>query len=424
MVRERLPDTAGEYDVRVATVASPTSRVALGVLAALTAINFVNYVDRYVVSAIAEQIRLEFAVGDDVTGLLGSTFMIVYTVVAPASGWLGDRVRRGRVVAVSVGLWSLATIASGSVESIEALLVCRALVGIGEAGYATVAPSIIADLFAPAERGRKLSWFYLATPVGSALGYLLGGWVGELFGWRTAFVVAGAPGLLLALLAWRMYEPRRGAHDGDASVEPLPLRVAWRTMVASFEWRVTTIGMTLMTFAIGGMAFWMPTFLQRRFDIGVGAANTMFGGVTVVAGLVGTLAGGALGDRAMRRDRGGYFAVSGYGLLLGAPFVLVMPLVPSLGAALACAFVAELLLFLNTGPLNAALVASVPPSMRAIAFAANVFCIHAFGDAGSPYLIGVVSLHSDLAWAIAGCALPIALGGTVLTVAARRMRTR
>ena len=400
----------------------PSSRVALGVLAALTAINFVNYIDRYVVSAIAEQIRVEFELGDDVTGLLGSTFMIVYTVVAPMSGWLGDRVRRGRVVAVSVGIWSLATIASGSVDSVEALLVCRALVGVGEAGYATVAPSMIADLFAPSERGRKLAWFYLATPVGSAMGYLVGGWVGELSGWRTAFFVAGTPGIVLALVAWWMYEPRRGAQDGVAMTAPVSLAVAWRTMFASFEWRVTTIGMTLMTFAIGGIAFWMPTFLQRRFDLGAGSANTLFGGVTVVAGLIGTLAGGALGDRAMRRHRGGYFEVSGYGLLLGAPLVLIMPLVPSLGAALACAFFAEMLLFLNTGPLNAALVGSVPPSMRAIAFALNVFCIHAFGDAGSPWLIGVVSNYGELAWAIAGCSIPIALGGAVLTVAAKRMR--
>lgn len=399
------------------------SRVAFAVLIALTAINFVNYVDRYVVSAIAEQIRVEFDLGDDVTGLLGSTFMIVYTVVAPLSGWLGDRVRRGRIVAASVAVWSVATILSGMADSVESLLVCRALVGVGEAGYATVAPSIIADLFAPQERGRRLSWFYLATPVGSALGYLLGGWIGELYSWRVAFFVAGSPGLVLAAIAWWMHEPVRGAFDGDAPMATLGLREAWRKMNASFEWRVTTLGMTLMTFAIGGIAFWMPTFLQRQYDIGPGAANTMFGAVTVVAGLVGTLAGGALGDRAMRRNRGGYFAVSGVGLMLGAPLVLAMPLVPDLTLALVCAFFAEMLLFLNTGPLNAALVGSVPAAMRSIAFAANVFCIHAFGDAGSPWLIGYVSTHSELRWAIAACALPIAIGGVVLWLGARRLRT-
>jgi len=402
----------------------PAARVAFAVLAVLTAINFVNYVDRYVVSAIAEQIRVELLLEDDVIGLLGSTFMIVYTVVAPLSGWLGDRVRRGRVVAVSVGLWSMATIASGTVDDVGSLLVCRALVGIGEAGYATVAPSMIADLFAPSERGRKLSWFYLATPVGSALGYLLGGWIGELWGWRAAFFVAGAPGIVLAIVAWWMHEPTRGANDEGGAAPPPPLAVAWRTMIGSYEWRVTTIGMTLMTFAIGGIAFWMPTFLQREYQLGAGAANTMFGGVTVVAGLIGTLSGGWLGDRAMRRDRGGYFRVSGWGLLLGAPLVAVMPMTGDLVLALVLAFFAELLLFLNTGPLNAALVGSVPVSMRSIAFAVNVFCIHAFGDAGSPWLIGVVSANGSLDWAIAGCAIPIAIGGAVLAFAARRMRAR
>ncbi|MBK8718359.1 MAG: MFS transporter [Deltaproteobacteria bacterium] len=402
-------------DSSSATTRVPTVRTtATVVLVVLTAINFVNYIDRYVVGAVANAIGHEFAVGDDVTGLVGSVFMVVYTVVAPISGWLGDRVQRRRIVAVAVACWSLATIGSGQASDIDTLLLMRGLVGIGEAGYATVAPTIIADLFPPDRRGRKLAWFYLAIPLGSAIGYLLGGWVGETWGWRAAFVVAGSPGLLLAVVAWFMPEPVRGNQDGVAQVQPLPLRAAWRAMASSPIWRSVTIGMTMMTFAMGGIAFWMPTFLQREYALGLGAANTAFGGVTVVAGLLGTLVGGALGDRAHARGPGGYLRVSGWGLLLGAPLVFAMPHAGGFEAALALAFFAEFALFLNTGPLNAAIVANVPPAIRASAFAVNTFCIHAFGDAGSPYLIGVVSDAAALSWAIALCGLPIAIGGAVL----------
>jgi MFS transporter, Spinster family, sphingosine-1-phosphate transporter len=397
-------------------------RSALAVLFVLTAINFVNYIDRYVVSAVAEAIGTEFHLEDDVTGLVGSAFMIAYTIVAPIAGWLGDRAQRRRIVAIAVATWSLATLGSAWAPDVETLVTMRALVGVGEAGYATVAPSMIADLFAPDERGRKLSRFYLAIPLGSALGYLVGGAVSEPFGWRAAFMVASAPGLVLAVVAWILPEPVRGAMDEPGDIAPLPVPVAWQTMRRSQEWRAATIGMTLMTFAMGGIAYWMPTFLQREYDLGPFAANAWFGGCTVLAGLVGTLAGGVLGDRLMRRHAGGYFAVSGWGLLLGAPFVLAMPLVDHFGVALACAFVAETFLFLNTGPLNAALVASVPVSMRASAFAVNVFCIHAFGDAGSPLLLGEISKASRLSWAVAACMLPIALAGVVLVREASRLR--
>jgi MFS transporter, Spinster family, sphingosine-1-phosphate transporter len=397
-------------------------RGAIAVLVVLTAINFVNYIDRYVVSAVAELIGTEFALEDDVTGLVGSAFMIAYTVVAPLAGWLGDRVQRRRIVAVAVAAWSLATLGSAWAPDVETLLLMRALVGIGEAGYATVAPSMIADLFGPAERGRKLSWFYLAIPLGSALGYLVGGAVGEPWGWRAAFMVASVPGLVLAVVAWFVPEPVRGSMDPPGSTTPMPVRVAWREMFASSQWRSATLGMTLMTFAMGGIAFWMPAFLQRQYELGPFAANLWFGGVTVLAGLLGTITGGLLGDRLLKRHRGGYFSVSGWGLLLGAPFVLMMPLVDDLGVALACAFVGETLLFLNTGPLNAALVASVPVAMRASAFAVNVFCIHAFGDAGSPVLLGELSKATRLAWAISVCALPIAVGGWVLLREASRLR--
>ncbi|WP_244923963.1 spinster family MFS transporter [Enhygromyxa salina] len=427
-----------------------TREHALAVLIVLSAINFVNYIDRYVLAAVLESVRLDFGLGDADAGLLGLMFMVVYMVASPFTGWLGDRSTRKYLVAGGVALWSLATVGSGYADSYAELMVMRALVGIGEAGYATVAPAMIADLFAPQKRGRMLAYFYLAIPMGSALGYVLGGsvagnwqtlvgpelldWLGLAEaadpGWRLAFLLAGAPGLLFAIAAMALPEPIRGGMDGDAGKGEAGLDsplLAIKRLFRSPGWRATTGGMILMTFTLGGLAFWMPTFFQRAHGMDAGEAGTVFGGVTVVAGLIATLVGGWLGDRAFAQGQGGYLRVSGWGLLLGAPVVLGMGLIGVRTPVLVLTFVAEFFLFLNTGPLNAALVGCVPANLRASSIAVNVLMIHALGDAVSPYLIGAVSEGigpgiaggvfgataeiAGLRLALMATAVPLALGG-------------
>ncbi len=386
----------------------------MGILGVLTAINFVNYLDRYVLASVLESLRLDFGLDDGSAGLLGLTFIVVYTLISPFTGWLGDRRTRKYLVAAGVGLWSLATIGSGYAESYEGLLFMRALVGVGEAGYATVAPSMIADLYKPDRRGRMLAVFYLAIPVGSALGYMLGGAVSGNWesliglegarllgldgftdpGWRLAFIVAGAPGLLFALAALFMKEPIRGANDGEGEVAEPGLdspRAVVKRLLASPAWRTTTAGMVLLTFSMGGLAFWAPTFLQRAHGMDESSAGMIFGGVAVVAGILGTLLGGLLGDRLFARRQGGYLTVSGWGMIIGVPGVLCMAFFDHRIAMLVAAFVGEFFLFLNTGPLNAALIGCVPNNLRASSIAINVLMIHALGDAVSPYLMGLLS---------------------------------
>jgi len=398
--------------------------MAVAILVVLTAINFVNYLDRYVLFAVLEPMSQELGLRDSQSGLLGTAFIVVYALASPLLGPLGDRVSRKYITAISVGVWSLATIGSGFAESYESLFAMRAAVGIGEAGYAVVAPAVIADLFRPEVRGRKLAYFYLATPMGSALGYLLGGAIAEAYGWRAAFFVAGGPGVAFALLALWLPEPQRGASDGDAGAEPSPTMSTLATVRRLFRspaWRINTAGTTMMTFAIGGLGAWMPTYLQRSHGLSTGEAGTSFGAITVMGGLVGTLLGGWLGDRAQARGAGGYFRISGIGLLLGAPFALLLPLQSTATLTLMVAFGAELLLFLNTGPLNAALVACVPATVRVRAVAVNVLVIHMLGDAISPPLMGWVSERWSLALAIALTAVPIAVGGALLLYGARRV---
>jgi MFS family permease len=217
--------------------AQTTRAYATAVLVVLTAINFLNYIDRYVLAAVLESVRLDFGLDDADSGLLGLMFIVVYSIASPFTGWLGDRSTRKYLVAGGVGLWSLATVGCGYADSHGELLVMRALVGIGEAGYATVAPAMIADVFEPRRRGRMLAYFYLAIPVGSALGYVLGGWIAGSWeslvspgtlawlgladaadpGWRLAFLFAGVPGLLFALGALMLAEPIRGGRDAEGA---------------------------------------------------------------------------------------------------------------------------------------------------------------------------------------------------------------
>ncbi|MCX4247283.1 spinster family MFS transporter [Paraliomyxa miuraensis] len=402
----------------------PQRRLVLTTLLVLTAINFVNYLDRQVVFAVLEPMSIELGSSDSQSGLLATVFLVAYMVASPLVGPLGDRIPRKHITAASLTLWSLATVGSGLAPDYATMFATRVAVGIGEAGFAAVAPTVIADLFRPQERGRKLAIFYLATPMGSALGYLLGGAIAEAHGWRAAFFVAGGPGLVLALVSMLLPEPVRGAMDDTKSeaagpTGPTTTMAAVRRLFRSPAWRINTVGTTLMTFTLGGLAAWMPTFLQRTHGLTVGEAGTGFGAVTVVAGLCGTLLGGWLGDRAQARSPGGYFHVSGVGLLLGAPLVAALPLMPTVGSTFALAFVAELLLFLNTGPLNAVMVGCVPASMRVQAVAVYVFFIHAFGDAISPPLMGLISERWNLALAVGSVAIPIVVGGVVLLWGAR-----
>jgi MFS family permease len=404
-------------------------------LVVLTALNFLNYVDRYVLSAVLPALHEDpgfRGVSEFQFGLLQTSFLLVYMVFSPLGGALGDRVKRKHIVAAGVGIWSLATVWSGAARGYRELLAARALIGFGEAGYAAVAPAIISDLFSKDKRARMLSIFYAATPVGSALGFVVGGLVKNAYGWRHAFWVAGAPGLLFALAALATVEPARGGQDEEeapdgSATAPLVARAA--DIARNARWLYVTLGSALFTFTLGGLAFWMPTYLETSRHMA--NASVVFGLLTVISGTIGTFAGGWLGDRWHQRDRGGYVKLSGLGLLAGAPFLLVAPYLPSLTACLALLFVAELLVFLNTGPVNAALLESVAPRERELAMGMYILAIHLFGDAASPPLLGRLAdglitrgWAPDAArtFAVAATAPPLLLGGSILLVGARAFR--
>jgi MFS family permease len=394
--------------------AAPVTRTAWLALALLFGVNFLNYIDRQIIFAVQILIQQDFHLTDAQLGTLGSAFMVVYMLASPITGFLADRWPRQWLVSAGVGLWSLATGAAGLAGNYWHLMTARAAVGIGEAGYATVSPGLLSDLFPPAMRGRIMSIFYMATPVGSALGIVLGGYLGEHYGWRTAFLAVGLPGLLVALAALWLPDPPRGALDGGANrVTARPGLSDYRRLLRIPSFLINTAGMAAYTFSMGGLIAWMPTYFVRERGLRLDEATFKFGAISVAAGVLGTVAGGWLGDRLQRKIPGAYFLLSGCGLALGVPCAITSVAVTDPTISWSFLFLAEFFLFLNTGPLNAALINVVPAEMRGTAFAFNIFFIHLLGDVPSPPLIGLLSDHFGLARAVIVAALPMGLGSII-----------
>ena len=364
----------------------------------LLAINLFNYIDRQILAALEPNIRASFFAAGDVnamtkTGLLGDAFFITYMVSAPILGLLADRFSRWIIVGSAVILWSLASGGSGLAATFAILFATRICVGIGEGGYGPAAPTILADLFPIQTRGRIMAIFYAAIPVGSALGYVIGGLVGAHMGWRWAFYLVTPPGLLLGLVCFLQRDPRVGAHH---PVQQSPRRNV-RDYVKLFRTRsylVNCVAQTLMTFVQGGLGFWAAAYLRYRnqsADVGV----TIFGVITVIAGLISTLLGGVIADKLRSRFAGSYFWVSGIGMLIACPFFIATLYIP-FPAAWITMFFAIFFLFVNTGPSNTALANVSLPAVRATAFAVNILVVHALGDVQAFWLLGYIGGHTNM----------------------------
>jgi MFS transporter, Spinster family, sphingosine-1-phosphate transporter len=409
------------------TSAAPASRSAVPALAILTAINLLNYLDRYLVPPLVPDLKGAMDLSDAQLGWLWPAFMIVYTVAAPAFGAWGDRGSRTRPIAIGVFIWSLATVLSGFAQSYRELFAARALVGIGEAAYVAIAPALLADCFPLSARGRVYSVLNMAIPVGAALGYVLGGLIGLHFGWRAAFLLCGAPGVLLAVAVLRLPDPPRGVQDPQSAPAPgtgvggrqaTPLGV-YLSLLRRVPYMLMVLGYAAYTFGLGGLGFWMPVFLERVRGVPAAAATTGFGAIVVATGLVGTLSGGWLGDYCVRRSAQGYLWFSGVITLAAAPLALLALSAPLPRVYYPAIVVAELLLFMSSGPINAAIANVVSPLERASAIALSMFLIHLFGDIPSPPLIGHLSDVGSLAHAVLIVPVAIAVGGVIWLVSAR-----
>lgn len=370
--------------------ARSTARRALALLLGL---NLLNYLDRFILAAVELEVRNAFFPASDPnsrfkTGLLATVFLVSYMVTAPVFGRLADRMSRWTLIAVAAAVWSLATGATGLAAGYVMLVVTRAFVGIGEGGFGPAAPTLIADYYPVSERGKMMAWFYLAIPVGSAIGFAFGGKVAESYGWKMPFFLMTAPGLLLAAICAFQPDPREASTAAPRAETTLLGDLGQLVAIRSYV--TNTAAMTAMTFAIGGISFWVPSYLSESRQLpDKGNVTLIFGAITAGAGALATLAGGWLGDRYRARVRGAYFVVSGIGMAIAVPCLLAMLWTP-FPAAWALMFLAVFFLFFNTGPSNTALANAVPSGIRASGFAFNILLIHALGDAIAPPLLGKI----------------------------------
>jgi MFS family permease len=386
-------------------------------LCALTAINLLNYLDRYIPSAIASDLAAPpLALSDHQLGWLMSAFLLVYMLAAPVFGSLGDRGSRTRPIAIGVFIWSLATVLSGLAANYPQLLIGRAAVGIGEAAFVAIAPALLADYFAAGSRGRVLAVLNMAIYVGSALGYVVGGLMSHHFGWRAAFYVAGAPGVLLAAFILRLPDPGR---SGDTPTVTRAPTTVYLSLLRQRQYLLVVLGYAAYTFAVGGLAFWMPTFLQRVRGIAQVEATSGFGVIVIATGFVGALVGGWLGDYWLKFSRQAYLWMSGLITLLAVPCVALALTAPTPLLYYAALVAAQLLLFMSAGPINAAIIGTVGPMERASAFALSTFAIHLLGDVPSPVIIGHLSEAYSLATAVLIVPVAVAVSGVLWLLAAR-----
>jgi len=388
-------------------------------LMVLTALNLLNYADRNVLFAVQPLVQAEFHVSKEKIGLLTSAFLGFYMIAAPFVGPLADRYSRKLIIVIGAIFWSGLTLLTAVTHTYTELLVRHTLVGVGEATFVTIAPTFVADLFRQNQRGRILGVFYLAIPVGSAAGYLLGGYLAPHHGWRFPFYIAAAPGFLLALTVLFLKEPERGQFDSvkdTATEDLLPqgfkgglvkeffliillyLRKLYRLIFVLLEnpaFLTATLGMAFMTYSLGGIQVWMPQFLNTERHYTLESANLMFGIIIVIDGILAALAGGWLGDYLLPRMKSSYYLVSAVSMALGVPVMIVAlfskgkMMIPAIG-------VAAFFLLLNTAPLNAAVINSVGAHIRATALAINIFIIHILGDVPSPTMMGWVADRRSL----------------------------
>ena len=389
---------------RAPSVAGATTALVL-----LTALNFVNYIDRYILPGVQEQIKGEFHLSDEHIGTLTFWFMIAYMLTSPITGWLGDRLPRKPMIVIAALFWSGINFFTASVHSYDSLNIRHAALGIGEASFGIFAPALLADFYEPDQRNRVLTIFNVAIPVGAALGYLVGGTVGERYGWRMSFIVSAIPGAIIAILiAFFMKEPARGASGGSTSQHDKAKfeKGTVLSLLKNKAYLSSILGYAAVTFSLGGISWWMPSFLQRIGGHTQSSAAFLMGAITVVTGLGGTITGGIIAQRWSRKTSKALYFVPAISAALAVPPALVCFFGPK-SLTIPSLAIAIFFIFLGTGPVNAATVNAVRPEIRATALAGQLLVIHALGDALSPRVIGAVSDRSTL---------NLGLGSTLITL--------
>ncbi|XP_075422614.1 protein spinster homolog 1 [Ascaphus truei] len=402
-------DGSGGREVELVTGISYRHSVVIVMI--LFYVNLLNYMDRFTVAGVLPAIKTDFVIEDSDSGLVQTVFICSYMVLAPVFGYLGDRYNRKYIMCGGISFWSLVTLGSSFIpkQHFWLFLLTRGLVGVGEASYSTIAPTLIADLFVSDQRSRMLSVFYFAIPVGSGLGYIAGSKVTSAAGgnWHWALRVTPGLGLLAVLLLLIVVkEPPRGAVERKTD-RPLAYTSWWSDVKAlskNSSFILSTFGFTSVAFVTGSLALWAPSYLMRSRRVIYSQEpcltpicnyddSIIFGVITCVSGILGVGAGVEISKRYRKINPRADPLVCALGLLSSAPFLFLAVACAdrSLVATYIFIFIGETLLSLNWAIVADILLYVVIPTRRSTAESFQIVVSHLFGDAGSPYLIGLIS---------------------------------
>ncbi len=401
------------------TATKPSGRQIPGAtlaLCLLTGMNFVNYLDRYILPAVQEQVKSEFHLTDNQIGSLTLWFMVAYVCASPITGWLGDRFPRKPMIVIAALAIAAMNFFTASVHDYMSLNFRHAMLGIGEASFGVFAPALIADFYTDAQRNKVLTIFNVAIPVGAALGFVAGGVIGHKFGWRMSFIASAVPGALMALLIlFFMKEPKR-EQNGESKAKVDKGTVL--SLLTNGAYLTSILGYAAVTFSLGGISWWMVSFLQRMNGMSQDAASTAMGAITVVCGLGGTVCGGVLAQWWSKKTSKALYFVPALSAILAVPPAVLTFFGPR-SVTLPALGVAVFLIFLGTGPVNAATLNAVPGNLRATAMAGQLLTIHVLGDAFSPKLIGIISDYSNLRYGLGSTLVTMLLAGIIFFVGSR-----
>jgi MFS family permease len=381
----------------------------------LVFVNLINYMDRLTIAGIMEQITQAFGANKSMMGLLQTAFIISYMIFAPLFGYLGDRYSRKNIMAAGVFLWSLFTLIGsfmgGSVENRDkgwanpdfwAFLGCRAMVGIGEASYSTIAPTIISDMFVDDARSKALAVFYFAIPVGSGMGYMVSSHTATAFGsWQWGLRATPVLGILAVIgIMFLMEDPPRGESEGHGNMKARTYREDLVSLWRNKTFVISTLAFTCVTFCTGALSWWGPAFIEKALYtvpeeyrmIRVENVSFIFGAVTMASGIVGVPLGMFLSTKLKPQYPRADPVICGVGILVSAIFLTlgIINCRTNIILAFVLLFIGEVALNLNWSIVADMLLYVVVPTCRSTAEAGQILFSHAFGDAGSPYLIGVI----------------------------------
>lgn len=406
--------------------ATPSRRYAGYTLGLLAIINVFNFIDRQVITILFEPIKEEMGLSDAHLGFLaGMAFALFYSIMGIPFGRLADVWSRRKLISLGLAAWSAMTVMSGLARNFGQLLAARIGVGVGEAAYGPAALAIISDLFPPSRRSTAQAVFASGVPIGAGLGVIIGGYVAQRFGWRPAFYILGLPGLVLAILAWRLREPARGSAEGRVVQDVTEPGAGRRVMEIIFRTptlRYHFAGLSCIVFAISGFSVWILSFVQRYHDFSVRQAGGLAGVVFATAGLVGVMSGGWLADWMAQRRVDGRMRLIFYGALMAAPLTVGTLFLEGTGAFVVCFWFNAVISSMWFSPGTSTVHDLVEPRHRGIAIAIYFFFINILGFALGPFVIGVISDSvGDLRLAMLVCPAMGLLGAVILRIGARHM---